>query len=446
MSITRWRPNTLSCMESLGQVETCDVEVEDRYGDQSYAVHGALQIDSGAATVFQGSIDETELFSLESPYKYNASHVAQPNPVGARVWKLKGQGLSGLARRQVTGAFSAQARIGIATVVSALVAPLGLATSIATNPSSLPLTDSFLSEQETIADVLTRLADLATAISGVQHVWRIGWPGTSFSTVTLYFQPVTNLGSSASIGPVAGATTYKPRSGSIHYRVTREQFANSVILKLDRYLKDGGDAQVDNKHGSDIFLGTLTVSSPMASQPTIKVNDVEETVGIKDSDTGKQWYWSLGSTVLKVGSSSASGSDTIEVTYAAHDIRAVTATNSGSVGAVGLFQVPINSVDTGNMASPASQAAAELSRRDSLIEHVTCQIQCPARTFNPGDVIGCTFTGFGTTGTSSLTGNFVLQSIRTFDESFNLWYELDLMRGPLLYRASSFVRRIGSLG
>lgn len=442
MAISRWMPNTLDCMESLGQVETGRVEVEDRFGDQSYAVHGNFEIADGAATVFKGDIDQTELKSLESPYHYNSSHVSQPNPVGARVWALSGQGLSNLARRQVTGAFSAQARIGIATVVSALAAPLGIATSINTNPSSLPLTDSFLSEQETIADVLTRLADLATAISGVQHVWRIGWPGTSFSTTTLYFQPVTNLAASATIGP----SGYKPRSGSVHYRVTREQFANSVILKMDRYLKDGGAEQTDNKDGSDIFLGTLTVTSPMASQPTIKVNGVEETVGIKDADTGKNWYWSLGSTVLKVGTSGAGSGDDIEIVYAAHDIRAVTATNSGSVGAVGLFQVPLNSVDTGNMASPASQAAAELSRRQTLIEHVTCQVRCPTGTFYPGNVIGCVFTGFGTTGADSLSGDFVCQSIRTFDEDLVLWRELELVRGPLLYKASQFMRRIGGVG
>lgn len=427
-------------MESLGQIETCSVEVDDRHGDQSYAVHGALQIDDGVTTIFHGDIDETELRSMESPFKKNAAGAVQPNPVGARIWKLGGQGLSGLARRRVTGAFSAQARIGIATVVSALATPLGLTQVVNTNPSSLPLTDSFLSEQETIADALTRLADLATAISGVQHIWRIGWPGTSFSTVTLYFQPVTNLASPYSIGP----SGYKPRSGSIRYRVTREQFANSVILKLDRYLKDGGDAQVETKHGSDIFLGTLTVSSPMAGQPTIKVNDVEETVGIKDSDTGKQWYWSLGSTVLKVGTSGAGSTDPIEISYVAHDLRAVSATNSGSVAAVGLFQVPISSVDSGNMASPASQAAAELSRRQTLIEHVTCQVRCPTGTFYPGDVIGCDFTGFGSTGTSSLSGSFVCQSVRTFDESFVLWRELELVRGPLLYKASQFMRRMGA--
>lgn len=442
MAITKWMPGTLDCMESLGQVETAKVDVEDRHGDQSYAVHGTFQIDDGVTTLFRGDIDQTELRSMESPYKLNASGVAQPAPVGARIWALSGQGLSNLARRQVTGAFSAQARIGIATVVSALAAPLGIAVSIATNPSSLPLTDSFLSEQETIADVLTRLADLATAISGVQHIWRIGWPGTSFSTVTLYFQPVTNLAAAGTIGP----SGYKPRSGSIRYRVTREQFANSVILKLDRYLKDGGAEQVDHKHGSDIFLGTLTVTSPMASQPTIKVNNVEETVGIKDSDTGKNWYWSLGSTVLKVGTSGVASGDTVDITYAAHDIRAVTATNSGSVGAVGLFQVPINSVDTGNMASPASQAASELARRQTLIEHVTCQIRCPTGTFYPGDVIGCVFTGFGTTGVDSLSGSFICQSIRTFDEDLVLWRELELVRGPLLYKASQFMRRIGGVG
>lgn len=430
------RPNSLSIAETLGQVELATLDVDDRHGTLQPHLFDAVVIEDGLTTIFQGDVDSMELRSMESPYKKKADGTFSANPVGARIWNIQAAGLSYLARRNVTGAFSAQARIAISTVVGALAAGMGIATSIGTNPSGLVLANSFLSEQETLADAFHRLADIATYLSGVTHVWMVRFPS---GTPTFVFQPVTSLGASGGLG-VGG---YKVRSGSIRYRTSREQFANSVVLKLDRYLKDGGDTQTDSFVGSDIFLTTLTLTSPAASQPEIKVNGTVETVGIKDVDTSKDWYWVLGSTILTVGDSGASGSDTIDVTYAAHDLRAVTVSNSSSIAAVGLVRVPVSAGDTGNVSSPLEQAGSELTRRLGAIEHVTLVADVPSSAgFAPGQLVSITLSGFGSTGVTSLSGDFVIQSVRTFDEdSVQLWREFELIRGPLPYRASRFMSR-----
>jgi hypothetical protein len=321
-------------------------------------------------------------------------------------------------------------------VVSAIAAPLGVSLSIST-AGNLVLPDTFLSEQETIGDALTRLADLCTTLSNVIHIWTIDYPGTSFSTPTLFFYPVTGRAATSALG----ATGYPIKSGSIRVRTTREQFANSAVLKLDRYLKGGGAAQTDNKTGADIFSGTLTLTSPLASEPTIKVNDVEETVGIKDSDTGKDWDWSLGTNVLRVGDSGAGGSDTIDVTYAAHDLRSVTVTDSASAAAVGLFQIPVQTPDSGNTASPTAVAQMALGRRNGLTTEITLTALTPSGAFKAGQFIPVYLSGFGSTGRTPLAGLYYCKSIRTYDQDLTiLWREFTLLGGPLLMSPVAYLR------
>lgn len=432
------RPNTLSIVDAVGQVQTLDCEVEDRHGSKMFNLSAPFHVQDSAVTIFYGDLDEVEINSFESPYNRNDSNAVTGAPVGARFFRLRGTGLNHLATRLVTGAFSAQARVPIATVVAAVAAPLGLAQVIST-AGSISLPDSFLSEQETIADALTRLADLATGLSGVVHLWSINYPGTSFSSPTLYFNPITDNAATSSLG----MSGYPIRSGSIRVRYTREQFKNSAVLKLDRYLKGGGESQVDTKAGSDIFLGTLTLTSPLAGEPSITVEGVEETVGIKDSDTGKDWYWSLGSNVLKVGASGASGTDEIVVTYPAHDLRAVTVTNSALVAAYGLFQLPVQSPDSGNTANPLTQASMELSRHSGFTTEVTLTAQTPSGAFKAGQLIPISLSGFGSLGVTSLSGYFYCKSIRTYDEDLTvLWREFVLLSGPQLFSAPMYLRRL----
>lgn len=432
------RPGTIHIVDAVGQVQTCDLQMEDKRGALNYQVHQTLTVSEGIAVIFKGSVDETALIPFESPSDVNASGAHTGTPVGARYFEVKGVGPSHLATRLVTGAFSAQARVPISTVVSALAAALGVTLSIGTNPAGLTLANSFLSEQETLFDAFTRLADIATYLSGVPHIWKVAWDTSGLQTFV--FQPVTSLVATSSIG----LSGYKIRSGSIRFRTTREQFSNSVVLKLDRYLKDGGTTQTDAKLGSDIFLGTLSLTSPLASAPTVRVNDDEETVGIKDIDTGKQWYYALGSNVLTVGTSAAGGSDTIDVSYAAHDLRAYTLNDNASIAAVGTFRIPIQAPDSGNVSSPAEYAASELIRRSSLVQHLTCQVECPPGVFSAGQLIPVVVTGCGSTGLTSLTGYFWCQSITTTDQDLTqIWRTFELVRGPMLYRAGQFLRRIG---
>lgn len=428
-----WQPNKLSITDRINAVQTATIGIEDRYGALWYQEHDPIVIDAGLITLFRGDVDEVELVSAESPYA--GVPAGGGTPVGARFWNVTATGLSKLAFRILTGSFSAEARVPISLVVTTLAGMLGVDVSV---DASIALPDSFMSEQEYVGDALTRLAEIATAQTGTLYIWKIGWPGTSFSTVTLVFQPVTNLICASSIG-LGG---YAAKSGSIQYRRMRGQFANSVTLKLDRYLKDGGSAVEETYDATDIFLGTLKVEFPFAGQPTITLEGDPQTVGIKDSDTDKDWYWALGSNVLTVGDTAAGGTDEIVVSYPAHDLRAVVAQDLSSIGSVGLFQHSAQSPDSGNVSSPSSEASAELTRRNGITERVTVTVKAPGGTFYAGQLIPVALAGFGLSGASALTGYFCCESVRTYDEQMTvLWHDLELFRGPMLFKGGKLLRR-----
>ena len=62
---------------------------------------------------------------------------------------------------------------------------------------------------------------------------------------------------------------------------------------------------------------TFTVAYPIGRVPTVKVNTVTKTVGIRGVDTGKDWYWNAGQHLISQDPAGTllTSSDTLEVTY-----------------------------------------------------------------------------------------------------------------------------------
>ena len=76
------------------------------------------------------------------------------------------------------------------------------------------------------------------------------------------------------------------------------------------------DPQVE-EFGGDGKATTFTVGYSIGQVPTVKVNTVAKTVGIRGVDTGKDWYWNKGDPKLTqdTGGTKLISTDTMEVTY-----------------------------------------------------------------------------------------------------------------------------------
>jgi hypothetical protein len=73
----------------------------------------------------------------------------------------------------------------------------------------------------------------------------------------------------------------------------------------------------------------------ISTVPTVKVNGVTKTVGIKGVDSGKNFYWNKGDATITQDSSGTvlTTSDTLQVTYVGQFPTVIIAQDSGQVGA-----------------------------------------------------------------------------------------------------------------
>ncbi len=94
---------------------------------------------------------------------------------------------------------------------------------------------------------------------------------------------------------------------------SRQGYRNRQYVKAG---KDVTDPQSESFKG-DGASRTWTVGFPIAKVPTIKVNGVPKTVGIKGIDEGKDFYWNKGDPTITqdTGAPVLTSSETLQVTY-----------------------------------------------------------------------------------------------------------------------------------
>jgi len=99
--------------------------------------------------------------------------------------------------------------------------------------------------------------------------------------------------------------------------ITREKYANAALV--ERGNVQGSILETDSFSGDDSSQ-EFNALRPLATEPMITVNGMQKTVGLLNdpvSGTGKDWYWSLGSTTVTqdVGGTVLSETDTIAIAY-----------------------------------------------------------------------------------------------------------------------------------
>ncbi len=95
---------------------------------------------------------------------------------------------------------------------------------------------------------------------------------------------------------------------------TREQYRNQQYIRGGLTITE--TALVEEEKGDGVKT-VFKTSLPVAKVPTIKVNGVAQTVGIRQVETGKQWYWQEESTEISQDPSGTklTASDTWRIEY-----------------------------------------------------------------------------------------------------------------------------------
>jgi hypothetical protein len=112
---------------------------------------------------------------------------------------------------------------------------------------------------------------------------------------------------------------------------TDEDYCNVVVVKSAQTIRD---TQTEEFTGDGVET-SFTLAYPVSATPTISVNGTAQTVGISGTDTGKDWYWTQGSTEIRQDPDGVplSTADTLTVAYQGIAVSYFTAEATAEIAA-----------------------------------------------------------------------------------------------------------------
>jgi hypothetical protein len=219
-------------------------------------------------------------------------------------------------------------------------------------------------------------------------------------------------------------------AGTVRVRPDRQQYRNHQVLRAGAGLTD---VRTETLRG-DGTRKTFNVAFKIGTVPAITVNGAPQTVGIRQLDTGKQWYWNKGVTEINqddAGTALATG-DVLAVTYEGmfpiiisaargHEIDARKAIEGGS-GRYSAVEERAN-LETAVAATAAVEAI--LDRYGKIGRVLQCQTATTG--FRPGQLVTCAFPDHGIVDETFLIESVSGANPPGLDEE--LWFDVRALSG-----------------
>jgi hypothetical protein len=235
------------------------------------------------------------------------------------------------------------------------------------------------------------------------------------------------------------------RNGSVRIKRDRQNYRNHQVLRAGAGLTDSR---------TERFVGdgkrqTFNTSYKMGTEPIVTVNGVAKTVGIRQVETGKDWYWNKNVTELsqdQAGTVLTSG-DTLAVTYQGLFPIIISAQRGAEVagrkvieGGSGRYSKveERSNIETIDAAISATQAI--LDRYGTIGTSVTCYTDTPG--FAPGQLSTVDFPQHG------LSGYFLIESISAEWPvgSDSIRYAINAISGDTFGGWQQYFRRLLKIG
>jgi hypothetical protein len=204
-----------------------------------------------------------------------------------------------------------------------------------------------------------------------------------------------------------------------------EEYRNRQFIRAGM---DTTDPQTETAKG-DGSTKIFPVAYPLSKVPTVKVNGITQTVGIRGVETGKQWYWSKGDNTISQDDSGTplTSSQTITITYqglfdivvVSHD-QAEISRMQGIEGGTGIHEHVIDDPYLTDRGSAFDSAAAKLARYAKVGNKVTFDTKIKG--LRAGQLIPVKLASFG------IDDYFLIESVRAS--------ELGTSDGKILYSVS----------
>lgn len=321
-----------------------------------------------------------------------------------------------------------------------------------------PVVKSWQTDYQTVAEAAQQLGEMAG------YVFRI----TPDRVVR--FHPPEQFDAPFQIGPSVAPVR------SLEVAVTREQYANRVIARLEQALLEGlvdtftaAGRSGDEDHGSDdpgmALDGNRKVfdlSLRMHRAPVIKVNGVAKTVREAGDELPADWYWYPQSQRIEQPNPedpdnppALAATDSLEVTYTAvarlvaqrQDAAAI-AERQGAEGGSGIYEMrvdladPISLDDAGDFAQATLDRRSELSHvahysTDTLLEPEAADLEPGLRQYIAWPALGA-------------SGYYLIRSVTIRDHKLasgvHLRLDVEAVKGPIVGDAVAFFRALAGTG
>ncbi len=175
----------------------------------------------------------------------------------------------------------------------------------------------------------------------------------------------------------------------------RSNYANRVIVHSALVL-DSSDT-VDTLHGISPATRNYNTTAAVGTVPTITVNGVSKTVGIDGVDTGKDWYYSLNTTIIRqdAGGTLLTGSDALVITYMAiladNYVQVDDLTEQGTrafiEGGSGIHELAIDNTSFGTVSDVTQMATSLLANMNRIPKILTVVLDQNAGVPEPGQIV-----------------------------------------------------------
>lgn len=304
-------------------------------------------------------------------------------------------------------------------------------------PEGVDVSDAQIQDGPTIEQAIFNYVRVSDAIAALAEKanfwWRID------ADRVLHFKART----ADTAGYTADDTTIRRGSISIEH--------GNPLYRNRQYVRGGRDttaSQVETRKG-DGDTRSWVMGFPIAEVPTVKVNTVTKTVGIKGIDAGKNFYWSKGDAVLAqdLGDAVLISTDTLEVTYKGQFPIVVLSFDEAEIalrkakeGAIGTGRVD-DVFDDANLVDRLAAfelANAKLAIFAVIAKRVTFQTQ---QVTQAGELLTVNLPNFGINNVTML-----VEAVSITAVGDTTWYDVTAAEGPSLGSWVQFFEDMMPLG
>jgi hypothetical protein len=270
----------------------------------------------------------------------------------------------------------------------------------------------------TVGEALDALVKAASS-SGVPYYWMID------QFKKLYVVPYTTI-----VGATVDGTTIDQAHNPPSVTRANPTYRNTQYIA-------GGTAetvtQTETRKG-DGNTTAFTMGFAFAHVPTVTVNGVSKTVGIKGVESGKDWYWNQGDPTLTQDSSGTklTSSDTLQVVYIGQYDSIVITNNSAQVtyqasidGTSGIIEDIQTDATLTNVSDALTEASNLLNRY--AMQGILFTFQTRDSSFAPGQLITLNYAPHSFYNTQAL-----IENVTASDgvDGLNIWYQVTAVVGP----------------